>query len=629
VGEQRNLFLAVAIAIAILLLYQMLVLDPAGRRAQDARSAEQTTAEQTVDGQPVAPVETPAAPLTRDAALALDARIPVRTPEISGSIDLTGARFDDVALTRYTRELDPASGVVTLLSPVRGPEAFYAHLGWTAADAALEGLPGPSTPWRLETGETLTPQSPVTLAYDSPNGLQFLRTISVDEHYMFTVVDRVTNRTGAAVELRPYGAVERRGVPSDLVNYMILHEGMVGIFDNALIMRKYKRLQNDRSFERRSVGGWLGITDKYWLAAVIPHPDASVDGQFEVRQSGGAPLFQASWSRDAEPIADGEVVEVTSYVFAGAKRAEILREYEETLGIHRLNDAIDWGSWFWFLTKPFFFVLEWFYQLVGNFGVAILALVVVLKAITFPLANMAFKSMARMKQLQPKMQELRERFKADAQRQQKEIMALYQREKVNPLAGCLPIFIQIPVFYALYKTLFVTIEMRHAPFFGWIQDLSARDPTNIWNLFGLLPYDPGAIPLVGGLIGVHAGTGFTLALGVLPLLYGITMAAMQTLNPPPPDPVQQKIFAFMPWVFMFILAGFASGLLIYWIWNNILSFTQQYVIMRRQGVDTPIGSFLSKRWLDLRARLAARGGGTGGGAAGGGATGGSAPEGGD
>jgi YidC/Oxa1 family membrane protein insertase len=627
VGEQRNLFLAVAIAIAILLVYQMLVLDPARRRADNAERAQQETVETTTDGQPVAPVETTTAPLSREAALALDARIPVRTPEISGSIDLTGARFDDVALNSYTRELDPASGVVTLLSPVRGPDAFYVHLGWTAPDAAIEGLPGPNTPWRLEAGETLTPTTPVTLAYDAPNGLAFRRTISVDANFMFTVVDRVSNGSGAPVELRAYGAVERRGVPADLVNYMILHEGMVGIFDNALIMRKYKRMQNDRVFERRSVGGWLGITDKYWLAAVIPHPDASLDGRYEVRQSGGSPLFQASWSRDAEPIGDGEVVEVTSYVFAGAKRAEILREYEETLGIHRLNDAIDWGSWFWFLTKPFFFVLEYIYQLVGNFGVAILLLVVVLKAITFPLANMAFKSMARMKQLQPKVQELRERFKADAQRQQKEMMALYQREKVNPLAGCVPLVIQIPVFYALYKTLFVTIEMRHAPFFGWIRDLSARDPTNIWNIFGLLPYDPAAIPLISGLIG---GSGF-LALGALPLFYGVSMAAMQTLNPPPPDPMQQKIFAFMPWIFMFILANFAAGLLIYWCWNNVLSFAQQYAIMRRQGVDTPIGTFISKRYVALRARLAPKGasGAASGGGGGGKAPGGGAPESGD
>jgi YidC/Oxa1 family membrane protein insertase len=602
-GEQRNLFLAVAIAIAIFLAWDLLVArnvreDQAARRAEEAASVVETEPDAPASPAP------PAQAMTREQALAQGERIPIRSPEIMGSISLTGALIDDVRLSNYTRELDPASGVITLLNPRGSDGEYYAYLGWLGQD-----MPGANTEWRLVSGDALTDTSAITLEYDSPSGIEFVRRVSVDEHFMFTVVDQVTNTTGAPVDLQPYAAVVRRGVPSDLIAGPV-HQGMIGMFDNSWIMKKYKEIQKDREFTRRSEGGWMGITDKFWLAAVIPHPDAFLDGRFEVAQRGGDPVFQASWTRDPVTIDPGAVVEIESYVFAGAKRAELLRDYQARLGIHRFVDAIDWGQLFWFLTKPFFYVLEYFAQLVGNFGVAILMLVVVLKAITFPLANMSFKSMARMKQLQPKITELRERFKADPERMQKEQMALFQREKVNPLAGCLPLLVQIPIFWALYKTLYVTIEMRHAPFFGWIRDLSAPDPTNIWNLFGLLPYDPGAIPLLGWLIG---GGGW-LALGAWPLLYGLTMAAMQTLNPPPPDPMQQRIFSLMPWIFMFVLAQFAAGLLIYWVWNNILSFIQQYVIMRRQGVETPIGSFVSKRFHDLRARLApGGGGGTGGG----------------
>jgi YidC/Oxa1 family membrane protein insertase len=605
-GEQRNLFIAIGIAIVILLAYQMLVLDPAARRAQAERARQVEAAESlgAAGGQTgAAPAAAPTA-LTRAEALALSGRVPIRSPEIDGSIALTGGLIDDVSLARYTVELDPASGEVTVFNPAGSANAYYAELGWIAEGAIGQGLPGPDTRWRLVEGETLTPETPVTLAYDAPSGLQFRRRFEIDKHFMFTVTDRIENRSGGAVELRPYARVLRRGVPENLIGG-IVHEGMVGVFGNDrngdLQERRYKRMQNDREYQHRTAGGWLGITDKYWLAAVIPHPTSSADGEFRVEQSAGAPLFTASWIRDAEPMADGGVFETESYVFAGAKRAEILRDYQATLGIQRFSDAIDWGRWFWFLTKPFFFVLEYFAQLTGNFGVAILILVVVLKAFTFPLANMSFKSMARMKALQPKVKELQERFKADPQRQQKEMMALYQREKVNPLAGCLPLFVQIPVFYALYKTLFVTIEMRHAPFIWWIRDLSARDPTNVWNLFGLLPYDPSSIPWLSWLIGIPGGF---LALGVLPLLYGVTMAALQTLNPPPADPMQQRVFALMPWIFMFIMAPFAAGLLIYWIWNNILSFAQQYVIMRRQGVETPIGAFVAKRIRTLAGKPA-------------------------
>ena len=618
-GEQRNLFVFIAVALVILLGYQTFVTQPAAERARQEREAQEAVQDISEGLDPALPstdgAATPppavgdAATLSRADALAQTDRVPVETPEASGSISLTGARLDDLALTTYTRELDPESGVVTLMNPAGAPGAYYTFAGWSGTGFANNSLPGPTTQWRLVEGDRLTPSTPVTLAYDSPEGLLFERRITVDEHYMFTLTDRVTNRTGAGVAIAPYGVVRRRGIPEDATGFYILHEGLIGVFGNDLIMRKYKRMQNDEEYEHRGVGGWLGISDKYWLAAVLPGPNVAFDGEFRVVPRADAPLFQASWLADAYAVADGEVIETTSRMFAGAKRAELLRDYKDTLGIPRFDWAIDWGNFF-FLTQPFFLILEYFAGLTGSFGLAILLLTICVKIATFPLANTSYKSMARMKKLQPKVAELRERYKADPKRQQTEMMQLYQREKVNPLAGCLPIIVQIPIFYALYKTLFVTIEMRHAPFIGWIRDLSAPDPTNIWNLFGLLPYDPAAIPLAGVVIG---GAGF-LALGALPLLYGISMAAMQTLNPPPPDPTQQKIFAFMPWIFMFVLAQFAAGLLIYWIWNNILSFLQQYVIMRRQGVDTPIGSFLAKRYKALTGGAA--GSGTSGGASG-------------
>lgn len=613
-GENRNLFLAIGAAIIILIGYQTFVLEPAARRAQAERARVEAAAAETASGTDAANELLPSAADTRESAsapaasapaseevsraeaLARSARVTIDTPALTGSIALRGARFDDLSLREYRQTTDDDSPIVTLLSPVGAANAYYIVNGWTATGGLARELPGAATEWSLAEGERLTFETPVTLGYTSPSGLEFRRTITVDDHYLFTVTDRVANNTGAPVDLQAYAAVRRFGLPEDYHPFFISHEGFVGSM-NGVVLRKYKRMRKDGSFSRESTGGWLAIADKYWMAAIIPSPNATLTGEYRAVLGADDPLYEANYLEAPFTINEGETIEKTARVFAGAKIAEVLSNYEAAYGVDKFNFAIDWGN-FWFLTKPFFLLLDYFGKLTGNFGLAILALVVLIKAAMFPLANASYKSMARMKQLQPKVAELRERFKADAQRQQQEMMALYQREKVNPLAGCLPLFVQIPVFFALYKTLFTTIEMRQAPFFGWLQDLSARDSTNMWNLFGLLPFDPGAIPFVGGVIG---GTGF-LALGVLPLLYGVSMAAMQTLNPPPPDPAQQRIFALMPWFFMFILAPFAAGLLVYWIWNNILSFTQQYVIMRRQGVETPIGTFLAKRWRALRDR---------------------------
>ncbi len=597
-GEQRNFILFIVLALAIYGVYYTFVVGPTQERLAAERAAQEAAVVETVDdGLPTAePAENLDAAefVTRASALAATERVDIRTPSVAGSLSLVGAKIDDLALLDYHETVDPESPVVTLFNPAGGPEAYYALHGWLSIGGGDLELPGKDTPWRLaaDSPSVLTPGTPVKLRYVTQQGLEFERTISVDDRYMFTIRDVVTNRSSAAVTLKPYGVVRRVGLPDSLRNFYILHEGMVGVLDNKLLLRKYKKLEKDGDVERESQGGWLGITDKYWLAALVPHPERNT-GRFSTSMVGGNRIYQADYVMDAIAVDPGKLVEVKTLLFAGAKRTELLQDYERELDIAKFDMAIDWGN-FWFLTRPFFSMLHAFATFTGSFAAAILMLTIVVKAVFFPIANMSYKAMARMKGLQPKITELRERFKADPQRQQKEMVALYQREKVNPLAGCLPLIPQMIVFFALYKTLVVTIEMRHAAFPGWIQDMSARDPTNMWNVFGLLPYDPASVPLIGGLL---AGS---LGIGALALIYGLTMGAMQTLNPPPPDPTQAKIFAFMPIIFTFILAPFAAGLLIYWIWNNVLSFAQQYLIMRRQGVDTPIGSFLANNYKRVR-----------------------------
>ncbi len=596
--DQRNLFIAIGLAMAILILYQVFVINPATeQRRKLAEMAEVSTVgpdgAPLVTGEPTAPrapvVGNPDLAVDRDDAMAESARVEIRTDALSGSINLRGARLDDLQLLRYGVTIDEDAEPVTLLNPANARYGYYAFHGWLAGVDGPRDLPGPRSEWTQVSGARLTPESPITLRYDSEDGLTFLRTITIDEDYLFSITDEVRNTGASEQALRHYGVVRRNELPPDLANFYILHEGMVGVLDDKLVLRKYNKLAKEGELERRSVGGWLGVTDKYWLTALAPPQTASFQAQFQAPAAGAGNQYFANFIMDPMVIAPGEAVSLTSHVFAGAKRASLLGEYEETYGIPKFDLAIDWGN-FWFLTKPFFSVLHFFGEATGNFGVAILMLTVLVKAAFFPIANAAYKSMAKMKEVQPKMTELRERFKDDPQRQQKELMALYQKEKINPLAGCLPLIPQMIVFYALYKTLFVTLEMRHAPFFGWIQDLSAPDPTSMWNIFGLLPFDPSGWPVLGGV----------LAIGAWPLVMGLSMAAMQSLNPAPPDKIQARIFAFMPIMFTIILAPFAAGLVIYWTWNNLLSFLQQYVIMRRRGVDTPIGLFLSNRYDDAR-----------------------------
>ncbi len=587
-GEQRNLIIAVALALLILLGYEFFISGPAKERARE-QIAEREAA---LASDPATPDidAPPPAPATLEERLSTAQRVPIETPSLRGSLNLTGARFDDLKLLGYGQTVDPDSERVRVLQPGQAPGGYYVVKGWFVPGVEDDRLPNSATPWRLVAGEELTPDTPITLEYDGYPGLTFRRTISVDDNYMFTLVDRVTNASDQAVTLHPYGSITQNGKPADLANFYILFEGMQGVFDGDLRQRKYNKVSKDGPYRYDEVqSGWLGVTSKYWLTALIPMNDASFTANYRSEERPLYTNYTASYASQGQVIPAGGEIVAESRVFSGAKRQAQLVEYRKEYGIDRFEDAIDWGN-FAFLTKPFFFLLHNFGLWTGSFGIAILMLTVVVKAVFFPIANSSYKAMARMKAVQPEMTKLRERFKDDPQRQQQELIKLYKKEKVNPLAGCLPLLPQMVVFYALYKTLFVTIEMRHAPFFGWINDLSAPDPTNMWNLFGLLPYDPSGWPVLGGF----------LAIGAWPLIMGISMAAMQSLNPPPPDKMQQRIFAFMPVIFTIILAPFAAGLVIYWTWNNILSFAQQYVIIRRQKVDTPIGTFLSNEWAHVK-----------------------------
>ena len=599
-GEHRNLIIAVVVLMVFMLGYQAFVLDPMARD-REAQLAE-TAGEQAVQGDD-APTAAPdsfgvgeaAAPISRDEALARSQRIPVRTPALTGSINLTGARFDDLDLLRYDTE--PDNDVpVTLLTPEGAPGGHYAAAGWLGQ---VQGLPGLSTDWTLVEGETLTPDSPVVLQYRAGD-LVFRRTIAVDEDYLFTVTDQVANQSSEPVALRPYSLVRQESLPADLQSFFILHEGAVGVVGSEMFDRKYSKMDDEGRgdlTERTGAGGWMGLTSKYWLAAVAPQGAPEMRGQFRVLDRPGAPVFEANYLAEAVTVPAGGMIENVSHVYAGAKSQPILARYEDEMGIERLTMAIDWGM-FWFFTRPFFAILHFFYGIMGNYGLAIMGLVLLIKLVLFPLNNRAFASMAKMRAVAPKMTEIRERNKDNPQAQQQAMMELYKKEKINPVAGCLPILPQIPIFFALYKTVFISLDARHAPFFGWIQDMSAPDPTTMWNLFGLLPYDPRLwglqdIPLLGGIFTA------VLAVGAWPLIMGITMWAQQSLNPPPPDKIQRQIFAFLPIVFTIVMAPFPAALIIYWSWNNLLTVGQQYLIMRRQGVETEI----DKNFVRLKARL--------------------------
>jgi len=599
-NDTKNMIVFAVIAGALMIAYQVFILEPQAKLAAAARAQAQTQAlapSAAVAGPGAATLAGPPRPdLTRPAALALTPRVRIDTPALTGSISLRGARIDDLFLKTYHETVDKRSPMVELLRPEGMADAYFAEQGWVGAN--LPDTPTPSTLWTVVSGETLSPGHPVTLTHVAGGGLSFTRRIEVDTQSMFTITDTVSNQGGASATIAPYVSVQRQGLPAGLSKSNIVHEGAIGILGldkPELRLATYKDWKKKGEIDWSSHGGWLGITDKYWMTAFIPDQGERVDAKARVTTdpATGIDIYETTYASAGRIVAPGQRITEVSHLFAGAKTVPVLNAYATALHIPRFVDAVDWGN-LWFLTKPIFALLEFFYQRVGNFGVAILMLTIVIRLITFPLANKGFEMGVKMKKIQPELQALQKRLKDDPTAQQKEMMALYAREKVNPITGCLPILFQIPVFYSLTKLFTVTIEMRHAPFFGWIQDLSAPDPTSFLNLFGLIPWDPASTPLIGPLLAAGGLLAF-LQVGVWPLLYGLSMWLSQSMTPQTGiDPTQQMIFKFMPIMFTFILAQYAVGLLIYWTWSSLITILQQYVMMRRFKVENPIDDFLTR-----------------------------------
>lgn len=589
--NNRNFILAIALSFLVLLGWQYFVASPrmeaekarqeqlAAEQAAQQRAAGQASEQSTTlptpsaAGAVVPGTETNAGsvPQSGEAILSQSERIDIDTPRLQGSINLTGARLDDLHLKDYREELAKDSPTITLLAPSGATNAYYAEFGWVDGAGKVK-LPTANTVWSAPTGARLTVETPLVLTWNNGEGLTFTRTISVDNNYLFTIEQKIENKSAGAIALYPYGLISRHGLPQTTGLY-ILHEGLIGVAgEDGLQEVDYADLQEARVEKpAKSNDGWIGITDKYWATALIPPQGQPFQPTFRYSDKAGKAAFQSDYLGDAVGIAAGSSIAYKAALFAGAKEVAVLEDVQATTNAFNFDLMIDWG-WFYFITKPMFWFLDQIYQVVGNFGIAILLITVVVKLIFFPLANKSYASMSKMKVLQPKMEEIKEKFGDDKQAQQQAIMKMYQEEKVNPLAGCLPILIQIPVFFSLYKVLYITIEMRHAPFFGWIQDLSAPDPTSIFNLFGLIPWDPPTF----------------LMLGIWPLIMGITMFIQMKLNPAPTDPTQAMIFNWMPIIFTFMLATFPAGLVIYWAWNNFLSILQQATIMKKHGAPIEI-----------------------------------------
>lgn len=583
--DNKNLLLAIVLSVLVMVgwnyFYGAPTLNQQRQQAQQGQQAAPPApgaVPSAVPGsapQPGAPAATPAPGsalpgivIPRDQALAASPRIRVETPSLVGSIALQGGRIDDLKLVGYHETVDKKSPNITLFTPAGAKEAYYADFGWVGAAGQNVALPGPQTLWKAS-ADVLKPGAPVTLTFDNGQGQVFTRKIEVDDKYLFTVTDGVRNNGSAPVSLSGYGRISHVGTPTTL-GFYVLHEGPVGYLEDKLQELKFDDVKKakTKTFAKND-GGWLGLTDKYWAAAIIPDQKQPFSAAFAA--SGTEPTYEAAAMSEVKSIAPGAALETTNRLFAGAKEVKVINGYGAALGIKNFDLMIDWG-WFYFITKPLFFLMDWVYGLVGNFGITILIVTVLIKLAFFPLANKSYESMAKMKAVQPEMLAIRDRFADDKMKQQQAMMELYKKEKINPMAGCLPVLVQIPVFFALYKVLFVTIEMRHAPFFGWIKDLAAQDPTNLFNLFGLLPFTPPEF----------------LHLGIWPIIMGITMWFQMKMNPEPTDPVQKTMFAWMPLIFTFMLGSFPAGLVIYWAWNNVLSVTQQYAIMKKMGTKVEL-----------------------------------------
>ena len=575
--ENRNMILAISLSMAVLFGWQVFVVGPELEKeaALQQAIAEQEAADAANDAPQVDPDAIAAAAgsasgeiTVSEAAPQMSApRIIIDAPLVSGSISLAGLRIDDIMLKAYQETQDPGSDNIQFLLKTDSETPYFAEFGWAAAEAT-QPMPKADTLWTAS-AMVLSPGVPVTLIWDNGNGLTFRRSLAINDDYMITVEDSVESRLATPVTLFPYGLVRRHGTPPTTGIY-ILHEGALGVFDETLREEDYGDMRDadDGVSEIRpeTSGGWIGFTDKYWLAALVPDQKAKMNFAFK-SLAGPADRYQVDYiASEPTVLAAGGAVSSKTRLFAGAKKVSLLDGYAEELGIANFDLAIDFG-WFYFLTKPFFYAINWLNGLLGNFGLAVLAFTIVVKLVFYPLANKSYRSMGKMRVLAPKVQEIRERHSEDRMAMNQAMMALYKEEKVNPAAGCLPVLLQIPVFFALYKVLFVTIEMRHAPFFGWIADLSAPDPTSVFNLFGLMPFSVDFLPPF-------------LQLGAWPIMMGLSMWLQMRLNPAPPDPVQARIFQFMPIIFTFLLATFPAGLVIYWTWNNLLSMAQQWYIIR-------------------------------------------------
>ncbi len=570
--EQRNLILAIVLSVAIILGFQYFYEIPRMQQAQQARQGEAVT-----DVEQPSPVtipgttEVPAAAgpaietMLLEKVLERTPRLPLDNGRLFGSMALESGRIDDVLLSDYRESIEPDAPNIRLLRPAGLPDSYFAEFGWVASAEGV-ALPDKNTEWRA-TGGALGRDSAVELVWDNGDGLTFKRRIAMDADYMFTITREVVNDGTEPVTLYPYALISRWGTPETL-GYFILHEGPIGVLGDVLNEINYDDLVEDGKVTLESRGGWLGFTDKYWLVALVPDQESEISATFRYSAPDGKPRYQADFVGRPVTVAPGASLAVTDRLFVGAKEVNLLDEYAEELGIPLFDRAVDFG-WFYFLTKPMFQILHFLYTLTGNYGIAILVLTLLIRAVLYPLANKSYRAMSKMKQLQPEMMKIRERFGDDKARMNQELMALYKREKVNPMSGCLPIIVQIPIFFSLYKVLFVSIEMRHAPFFGWIKDLSAPDPTSIFNLFGLVPWDPPAF----------------LQIGALPILMGVTMWLQQKLNPQPADPIQARVMMMLPIMFTFLFASFPAGLVLYWTWTNILSIAQQWLIMRQMGVS--------------------------------------------
>ena len=589
--DQKNLYLAFALSILVFVGWNYFYGAPTMEKTRQTQIANQnpptpvgTPAQPgapVTPGAPVAPV--PAVAVSRAEALAASPRVTIDTASLKGSIALKGGRIDDISLKGYHETIDPQSPIIELFSPAGSPKPYNAETGFIGAP----GTPDAASLWTAD-AERLTAARPLTLSFDNGAGLVFRREIAVDDEYMFTIKDSVENKSEAAISLQPYALVRRTGKPV-VAGYAVLHEGLLGVVGDSRIQEiTYDGIEKEPGGKKSLDGkaGWVGITDKYWAGAVIPDQNVQYKGGFSAFGAPGTPkTYQADTLSEALSVPAAGSASVTTRIFAGAKVSQVIDRYGVALGIRNFDLMIDWG-WFYFITKPLFKLIDLIYKLVGNFGLAILIVTVIVKAAFFPLANRSYLSMAKMKAVQPQLAALKERFPDDKQKQQQEQMALFKKEKINPVAGCLPMLLQVPVFFALYKVIFVTIEMRHAPFYGWIHDLSAPDPTNIFTLFGLLPFDPTHIPVFGQFLG----------LGIWPIIMGISMFVQMKMNPEPTDPTQKLMFAWMPLIFTFMLGSFPAGLVIYWTWNNILSVSQQGLIMKRAGVKIEL-------WDNLKSLL--------------------------